>query len=434
MTSDDRFGATVSVWLQERAGTGAPDYLDDILGRTARTRQRPGWTSIERWPPMDISASRTVLPSRFPVRSIALLAIVGLLLAALVAAALLVAGSRRSLPAPFGPARNGALAYSADGDIYRLETSITAPSVIVGGPTDDQAPVFSHDGSKLLFQRTTGPNVAQVVVASADGSDPRPVTDELAEIGAIDWSPDGSQFAMVHALKGQPVLSIVDATGKEPIRTLDVGDLSPFELIAWRPEEGGSLFFTAEPQAGSGLIGIYAVRQDGRTVRAVAPPLPNGGVYQDPSISADGARLTYSNFEPSVVDGRTDGWSHVLDIASGADRQVRLGAADAEIQAQFSPDGSHVLFESQRILPNGDWDRQIVVGPSAGDSAGALVDIGPPFGHPEGLEYGFAFSPDGKQVVLTIGPTTQIYDATDGTPVGEPLPVAGLPTYQRIAP
>ena len=67
MTSDDRFGGTVSVWLQQRAGTGAPDYLDDILGRTARTRQRPGWTSIERWPPMDISANRTVLPSRFPV-------------------------------------------------------------------------------------------------------------------------------------------------------------------------------------------------------------------------------------------------------------------------------------------------------------------------------------------------------------------------------
>ena len=88
MTSDDRFGGTVSVWLQQRAGTGAPDYLDDILGRTARTRQRPGWTSIERWPPMDISANRAALPSGFPVRSMALLAIIGLLLVAIAVAIL----------------------------------------------------------------------------------------------------------------------------------------------------------------------------------------------------------------------------------------------------------------------------------------------------------------------------------------------------------
>ena len=102
MTSDDRFGGTVSVWLQQRAGTGAPDYLDDILGRTARTRQRPGWTSIERWPPMDISANRTVLPSRFPVRSLALLAIIGLLLVA-IAAVIVGVGSSPKLAATLRP-------------------------------------------------------------------------------------------------------------------------------------------------------------------------------------------------------------------------------------------------------------------------------------------------------------------------------------------
>ena len=202
MTSDDRFGGTVSVWLQQRAGTGAPDYLDDILGRTARTRQRPGWTSIERWPPMDISASRTAFPSRFPVRSLALLVILGLVLVAVVAAIVAV-GSRPRLPEPFGPARNGALVYAADGDIYRLETAAGVPSLILGGPTDDHAPIFSRDGSKFLFRRSAGPAFEQVGrglrrrqrSAHRDGR-PRGV-------GAIDWSPDGSQFAVVHALLGR---------------------------------------------------------------------------------------------------------------------------------------------------------------------------------------------------------------------------------------
>jgi dipeptidyl aminopeptidase/acylaminoacyl peptidase len=432
MTSDDRFGGTVSVWLEQRAGTGAPDYLDDILGRTARTRQRPGWTSIERWPPMDISANRTALPFRFPMRSLALLVVLGLVLAT-VAVAILAVGSRPRLPAPFGPARNGALVYVADGDIYRLEAAAGVPSLLVGGPTDDYGPMFSRDGTKFLFQRSAGPGLQQVVVAPADGSDPRVVTDDLAEISAIDWSPDGSQVAVVHAVLGRGAVSIVDSTGKEPIRTLDLGDVQPLDWIAWRPEAGGTLFFRGEPRAGSGQVGIFAVGQDGSTVREVAPPLREGG-YNSPSISADGARLTYWNFEPSVADGRTDGWSHVLDLATGEDRQIRLGDAEAEIQGHFSPDGSRLLFESQKNLPDGTFARQIVIGPSDGNVGGALVNIGQPFVDDTGAGYGFAFTPDGEQVLLMVGTTTQIYDATDGTPVGEPLTSGELPTYQRIAP
>ena len=298
MTSDDRFGGTVSVWLQQRAGTGAPDYLDDILGRTARTRQRPGWTSIERWPPMDISASRTVLPSRFPVRSLALLAIIGLLLVAVVA--IVAVGSRPRLPEPFGPARNGALVYAADGDIFRLETAAGVPSLIVGGPTDDHGPMYSRDGTKLLFRRSVGPGLEQVLVAPADGSNPRIVTSDLAEIGAIDWSPDGTQFAVLHLVLGHGALSIVDATGKEPIRTLDLGDIDPRDWIAWRPETGGRLFFKGEPRVETGEAGIFAVDEDGSSVGPVTPLVPDEGVYNHPSISADGARLTYWNFEPSV--------------------------------------------------------------------------------------------------------------------------------------
>ena len=348
MTSDDRFGGTVSVWLQQRAGTGAPDYLDDILGRTARTRQRPGWTSIERWPPMDISASRTVLPSRFPVRSLPC--------SRSRAAARRRRGHRgRGFAAEIaGAVRPGPewrLVYAADGDIFRLEIAAGVPSLIVGGPTDDHSPMYSRDGTKLLFRRSVGRGLEQVLVAPADGSTPRIVTSDLAEIGAIDWSPDGTQFAVLHLVLGHGALSIVDATGKEPIRTLDLGDIDPRDWIAWRPETGGRLFFKGEPRVETGEAAIFAVDEDGSSVGPVTPLVPDEGVYNHPSISADGARLTYWNFEPSVSDGRTDGWSHVLDLVTGEDRQVRLADADAEIQGQFSPDGSRLLFESQRSCP-----------------------------------------------------------------------------------
>ena len=263
-----------------------------------------------------------------------------------------------------------------DGDIYRLETAAGVPSLIVGGPTDDHGPMYSRDGTKLLFRRSVGPGLEQVLVAPADGSNPRVVTDNLAEISAIEWSPDGSQVALVHALLGRGAISIVDATGKEPIRTLDLGDVQPFNWLAWRPEAGGTLYFNGEPRVAERMIGIFAIEQDGVGVRSVAPPLPNDGNYNHPSISADGARLTYWNFEPSVLDGRTDGWSHVLDLATGEDRQVRFGDADADIQGQFSPDGSRFCSKANGSCPTTDFDRQVVIDASDGVAGGPLVDIG----------------------------------------------------------
>ena len=427
MTTNISFDDRLAAWLEEDATHRVPDHLDEVLVQSRAMRQRAWWSSPGRWLPVQTTLRLAPVP-RLPAMAL----LVALLLA--IAVAMLAVGSRPRLPEPFGPARNGALVYAADGDIYRLATAGGVPSVIVGGPTDDHGPMFSRDGSKLLFRRSAGPGLEQIVVASADGSDPRVVTSDLAGVGPIDWSPDGTQFAVLHFALGRSALSIFDATGKEPNRTLDVGDIDPRDWIAWRPEAGGTLFFKGEPHVETGQAGIFAVREDGSNVRPVTPLVPDEGVYMQPSISADGARLTYSNFEPSVVDGRTDGWSHVLDLATGEDRQIRLGDAEAEIQGLFSPDGSRFLFESQTNLPDGTFARQIVVGPSDGDAGGGLVDIGEPFVDNEGVGFGFAFSPDGQHVVLTIGPTTQIYSATDGSPVGEPMTIGELPSYQRMAP
>ena len=49
MTANYDFTGMISGWLDEQAGRGAPDYLDEILARTTRTRQRPAWSSLERW-------------------------------------------------------------------------------------------------------------------------------------------------------------------------------------------------------------------------------------------------------------------------------------------------------------------------------------------------------------------------------------------------
>ncbi len=100
MTAFDRIEPRIPELMDEFAPAKVPDYFDDMLRQTARTRQRPAWLSIERWLPMGVIA-RTDTIRQVPWRPIAIAALL------VVAAALVVlsgAGSWRRLPpAPFGP-------------------------------------------------------------------------------------------------------------------------------------------------------------------------------------------------------------------------------------------------------------------------------------------------------------------------------------------
>src|SRR5262249_59160548 len=111
---------------------------------------------------------------------------------ALVAAGLFYAGSQRHLPAPFGPARNGALLVSQTGDIW-IGASIDGSSrLLIGGPTNDFAAGFTRDGTRILYLRRTAgiENMADerlvVVGAKADGSNPTVLTPELTSPLWID--------------------------------------------------------------------------------------------------------------------------------------------------------------------------------------------------------------------------------------------------------
>ena len=58
MTTRDTFGRDLSRWLHEDAEHRVSDHLGEVLVRTAATRQRPWWSSPERWLPMDSVAVR----------------------------------------------------------------------------------------------------------------------------------------------------------------------------------------------------------------------------------------------------------------------------------------------------------------------------------------------------------------------------------------
>jgi len=126
MTAHDGFERTVAVWLRDDALPASPDQLDALLVRTMATRQRRWWSSPERWLPMDT----TLRPRLFSPPPIARLVVIAVVVIALAGLLLFAVGSRQPrLPAPFGPARNGIMLSSADGDIFAIESQPRFPGL-----------------------------------------------------------------------------------------------------------------------------------------------------------------------------------------------------------------------------------------------------------------------------------------------------------------
>ena len=68
----------------------------------------------------------------------------------------------------------------------------------------DFVPAYSRDGTKFLFMRsdgpmpTSGPAMLSLMVANADGSGLRALSEPVTELSWFDWSPSGSQIAYIH--------------------------------------------------------------------------------------------------------------------------------------------------------------------------------------------------------------------------------------------
>jgi Tol biopolymer transport system component len=427
MTSDDRFGGSVSVWLQQRAGTSAPDYLDDILGRTARTRQRPGWTSIERWPPMEIGATRMALPSRFQLRSIAMLAIIGLLLGVVVATIAFL-GSRQRVPLPFGPAANGViLSEGAEGDIYVSAADGTDTRPLVTGAESDLGPRFTHDGTRFVFLRSTSEIDQRVMIANADGTGIRQLSEPLSYVSLDGLSPSDDRLAIVHRLDGQRTMSILDLKTGELDR-LPVPGLNVDDNTLWRPPNGEELIFTARPEFNSSTgAGVYAIRPDGTGFREILPVRPEEWAYLDPRVAQDGTRLTYWMYE---ADDSADNWGahvHIVDLATGNDeRMVFDPANEDESELRFSPDGT-----TGAIVASDGTDAFVQLVDLAGSAQPRRV--GPAFAGNEPKAY--EFSPDGKQLIFVLDNDEPMYvDVATGQLTTGPTKWGMYSSWQRLAP
>ncbi len=215
MNPDDVRSRAISEWLDEFSARRVPEHLDAVLRQTRARRQRPAWSIPERWLPMDLTSRASTLA---PPRLGRVLLIVLLLLAS-VGIAIVAIGSRpHRVPPPFGPARNGELLASADGDIFVVDPKSGQTSPVIAGPTSDFGPMFSRDGTKFLFLRGGSDNGLDIVVANADGTGAFVITHVTNGPDWVDWSPDGTRIAFLSRTRDRGTINIVNVDGSESAR------------------------------------------------------------------------------------------------------------------------------------------------------------------------------------------------------------------------
>jgi Tol biopolymer transport system component len=342
MTMPTRIERNLPAILADLSMAPVPDYLDDVFGQSGQIRQRPAWTFPGRWLPMaDVARLRAVAPAP-PWRLFAL----GLLILALIAAALLAAGAQRRPAPPFGPAKNGQIVFASKGDVYAADPATGVTRLLVGGPDVDSAPGYSPDGTRIAFIRKAQccPNRVDLVVTRDDGSGVRTINaSPLAEETWANWTPDSRHLAIIAPTSSGSQVLLLDADGREAPEELALG-LETDNLV-FRPPDGREIAFRSLVD---GKWGIFVVNADGSDVHALQKPSVPAAMdlhAQSMVYSPDGSRLYYQSYNGPGArqsDGCCQLW--VMNADGSNPHPVEENRAAWSGNPSVSPDGRWVSY------------------------------------------------------------------------------------------
>jgi TolB protein len=340
MTTHDDLERVLEGWLESVAAPRAVE-LDEVFARTRSMRQRPAWASPGRWLPMQLTMPRVAIPRALPI-----LAVMGLLIVAVLVAALIVGSREQRLPPPFGLAATGVFAFDTGGDIYVANPDGTGIRSLVSGPGEELGATFSRDGTHVAYWSIPPDGPPELWVSSADGRAGRKVSGVIegprGQVGpAADWSPAGDELAFA-ALETIHVVK-VDGTALRAVSTAS-GASGP----AWAPD-GESIAFTS---SSGGATSVFVVDPDGRNERRVSEEPGRDLSHFWPSWSLDGTGLLYSagtGLDGDIYVARRNGttWTE----------SVLIDGETNDLFPEWSNDGTRISFHRAAPIDHG----QVVV-------------------------------------------------------------------------
>ncbi len=413
----------------------APD-LDavDLARSVALAHPRRG-----RWWPVG-----SAWPAIAPFGRVGWALILAMLLLALLAA-VLGSGALRRLPAPYGLAGAGRIAFDTQGGhVVLMEADGSGRRDISARTGGDHLPTWSPDGTKLAFWRATGDHFA-IVVTDPDGTVETSVltrapTPEYAfggyaggAPGPLAWAPDSRRIACWMYVDGLPRIHTMASDGTD-LRAIGDPRIPAIDPV-WSPDGTRIAFagmgdFFADVGAAPDSTGLYVMNADGTDVRRIAR-VPHALTERDfyafhESQWQPGGDLIAYQADPDGTE------MHVFVVAADGSgtRDISLrvgGGATDDAWPTWSPDGTRLAFTRQRSDVVG---YQVVIVEIEG------ADRFTP-DHPDLRGAPLTWSPDGTRVLGYTADGTSIIDIdlTGARPARAiSVPFDQGARWQRVAP
>ncbi len=205
------------------------------------------------------------------------------------------------------------------------------PRMILRSNQPIMSPAWSPDGSRLAYVSFEGRR-PQIVVQDVYNGSRRIVSAAPGINGAPSWSPDGRRLAFTLSKDGNPEIYALDLAGQNPIRLTNSGSIDTEPV--WLPD--GSIVFTSDR---GGSPQLYRISSGG----GAAQRLTFEGDYNArPTVSPDGRYIAMAH--------RRSGRFHiaVLDTQSRQFRVLTNGSQDES--PSFAPNGKMIIYSTGQRL------------------------------------------------------------------------------------
>jgi TolB protein len=205
------------------------------------------------------------------------------------------------------------------------------PRTVVNSTEPLMSPSWSPDGRRLAYVSFEGGNSA-VWIQDIASSARQKVASFRGINGAPSFSPDGGRLALTLSKGGNPDIYVMDLGSKRLVQVTDhFGiDTEP----TWSPD-GGSLYFTSDR---GGRPQIYQVPAAGGSPTRISF---EGSYNASPSVSWDGKKI-------AVAQGAGNTYRiALLDRSLGSPRWSMLSPGSLDESPSFAPNGAMVLYAAR---------------------------------------------------------------------------------------
>jgi TolB protein len=252
-----------------------------------------------------------------------------------------------------------------------------------GETSNVQAPSADAANGRILFTHCERHVGCQIYTANPDGSAIEQVT-SAGDAFQGDWSPDGSRIAYVSFTSGDAAIWLVNADGSDP-QQLTPDDPDSDNFWPRFTADGAWILFTncfGDECDG----GISAIRPDGTGMHAITPNAHFS--YNAAEMSPDGSRLAYMRWHEDGVK-----MAVYVSSATGTDEQRVSPPALQGWGPVWSPSGDRIAFASE-VFMDRPAPSLYTVAPDGSDVE-ALTD--PPRPHSDMWP---DYSPDGTKILF----------------------------------